>query len=227
MKGIVFDIQRFALHDGPGIRTTIFLKGCPLRCEWCHNPESFLLKPQYQNITVNGEKVRKLVGEEKSVEEVLSEVMKDKDYFEESGGGVTISGGEPMFQFEFTKALLKALKKENINTCLDTSGFAKWELFEEILPYIDLFHYDFKLADSAKHKKYTCQSNELIIQNLHNICEKQIPLILRCPIIPNVNDDDEHSLAIANLAKKYSHIEIDKLEYHDMARKKKEELVNP
>jgi len=226
MKGIVFDIQRFALHDGPGIRTTIFLKGCPLRCEWCHNPESFLLYPQYQKITVHGEKVRKLVGEEKSIDELIVEVLKDKDYFDESGGGVTISGGEPMFQFEFTKELLKRLKKENIHTCLDTSGFAKWELFEEILPYIDLFHYDFKLADSAKHKKYTGQNNELILGNLHKICKKEIPLILRCPIIPNVNDNEEHSLAIANFAKKYSHIEVDKLEYHNMARKKKSELEN-
>ena len=224
MKGIVFDIQRFALHDGPGIRTTIFLKGCPLRCEWCHNPESFLLKPQYQNITVKGKKIRKLVGEEKGVDEIISEVIKDRDYFNESGGGVTISGGEPMLQVEFTKAILKALKKENIHTCLDTSGFAKWELFEEILPYVDLFHYDFKLADSAKHKKHTGRSNELIIENLHKICERNINLILRCPIIPGVNDNEEHFRAIEKIAEKYPHIEIEKLEYHDMGRKKIEEL---
>ncbi len=224
MKGIVFDIQRFALHDGPGIRTTIFLKGCPLRCEWCHNPESFLLKPQYQNITVNGKKIRKLVGEEKGVDEIISEVIKDRDYFNESSGGVTISGGEPMLQFEFTKAILKALKKENIHTCLDTSGFAKWELFEEILPYIDLFHYDFKLANSAKHKKHTGQPNELIIENLHKICKKNIDLVLRCPIIPGVNDNDEHFSAIENIAEKYPHIEIEKLKYHNMGRKKIDEL---
>ncbi len=224
MKGIVFDIQRFALHDGPGIRTTIFLKGCPLRCEWCHNPESFLLKPQYQNITVNGEKIRKLVGEEKTVDELIFEVLKDKDYYDESGGGVTISGGEPMMQFEFTKSLLKAFKKEKIHTCLDTSGFAKWELFEEILSYIDLFHYDFKLADSAKHKKYTSQPNELILSNLEKICKLKKPFILRCPIIPNVNDNYEHNNKIAQFAKLYPHIEIDKLEYHDMGRNKISEL---
>ena len=224
MKGIVFDIQRFALHDGPGIRTTIFLKGCPLRCEWCHNPESFLLKPQIQNITVNGKKVRKLVGEEKDVGEIISEIIKDRDYYNESGGGVTISGGEPMLQFEFTKAILKALKKENIHTCLDTSGFAKWELFEEILPYVDLFHYDFKLADSAKHKKHTGHSNELIIENLHKISERNIDLVLRCPIIPGVNDNKEHFIAIEKIAEKYPYIKIEKLEYHDMGRKKMEEL---
>ena len=224
MNGIVFDIQRFALHDGPGIRTTIFLKGCFLRCQWCHNPESFLRKPQYKNITVNGEQIRKLVGEEKSVDELIAEIIKDRDYFDESDGGVTISGGEPMMQFEFTKELLKALKKESIHTCLDTSGFAKWELFEEILPYVDLFHYDFKIADSVKHKEKTGQDNILIIANLNKMCKLEIPLILRCPIIPNVNDHKEHSLAIANLAEKYPHIEVEKLEYHDMGRKKMSEL---
>ena len=129
-----------------------------------------------------------------------------------------------MMQFEFTKELLKALKKESIHTCLDTSGFAKWELFEEILPYVDLFHYDFKIADSVKHKEKTGQDNILIIANLNKICKLEIPLILRCPIIPNVNDHKEHSLAIANLAEKYPHIEVEKLEYHDMGRKKMSEL---
>ncbi len=224
MKGIVFDIQRFALHDGPGIRTTIFLKGCFLRCEWCHNPESFILQPQIQNIIIKGEKIRKIVGEERELEELITEVIKDRDYFEESGGGVTISGGEPMFQFEFTKALLQALKKENIHTCLDTSGFAKWELFEEIIPFVDLFHYDYKIENSEKHKKYTGQSNEIIIENLHKLCKREHNLILRCPIIPGVNDNEEHSLAIAKIAEKYPHIEVEKLEYHDMGRKKREQL---
>ncbi len=224
MKGIVFDIQRFALHDGPGIRTTIFLKGCPLRCDWCHNPESFLLKPQIQKKKINGKVVSKIVGEEKSVDEIILDVVKDRDYFEESGGGVTISGGEPMMQFEFTKEILNALKKENIHTCLDTSGFAQWELFEEIIPFVDLFHYDFKIANSAEHKKYTGQNNELILENLDKICKKEMPLILRCPIIPNVNDNEAHFIEIDKIAKKYPHIEVEKLEYHDMGRKKREEL---
>ncbi len=224
MKGIIFDIQRFALHDGPGIRTTVFLKGCPLRCEWCHNPESFLLKPQIQNITINGKKIKKTVGYEETIENLIPQLIQDKDYFVESGGGVTISGGEPMFQFEFTKAILKALKKEKIHTCLDTSGFAKWGLFEEVIPYVDLFHYDYKLADSAKHKQYTQQPNELIIENLYKLCERKVNLILRCPIIPNVNNDNNHTVNIANIAKKYPHIQIEKLPYHDMGRKKIDEL---
>ncbi len=224
MKGIVFDIQRFALYDGPGIRTALFLKGCPLRCEWCHNPESFLLKPQIQRISVGGKTVEKIVGKEMSVDDVIFEAVKDRDYFEESGGGVTITGGEPLLQFEFTKALLKSLKSEKIHTCLDTCGFAKWELFEELIPYVDLFHYDYKITDSLKHKKYTGKSNELIIENLFKLCERKVDLILRCPIIPGINDDDEHAFHIAQIAKKYPHIKIEKLPYHDMGRKKWDEL---
>ncbi len=225
MKGIVFDIQRFALHDGPGIRTTIFLKGCYLRCEWCHNPESFLLKPQIQRITVDGKIVEKVVGKEMSVLQVVSEAVKDKEYFEESGGGVTISGGEPMLQFEFTKAILMGLKKENIHTCLDTSGFAKWKLFEEILPFVDLFHYDYKITDSEKHKKYTGAPNELIIDNLHKLCKRDVDLILRCPIIPDINDDNVHLNAIADIVLNNPNITVEKLPYHDMGRKKWDELL--
>jgi pyruvate formate lyase activating enzyme len=229
LKGIVFDISTYSVYDGPGIRTTIFLKGCPLKCSWCHNPESQLLKAQvsYINekcilcgtcvkscpekaleikkdyIVVNflkcslcGECVEncpqgalELIGKERTVQEVLSEVLPDKPFFENSDGGVTISGGEPTLQFKFLIALLKAFQKNNIHTALETCGYFKPEYLDELIAHVDLFLYDLKHPDSKKHEKYTHVPNERILANFKYIVKHagSSHILVRIPLIPTVN----------------------------------------
>jgi glycyl-radical enzyme activating protein len=260
-SGTVFDIQRFALHDGPGIRTTVFLKGCPLSCIWCHNPESINPKPQlsyndekcvrcgkcvevcpvkahaisdgchaidFEKCTACGTCVEnclyealKMVGKAMPVEGVMEEVKKDQGYYENSGGGLTISGGEPMRQFEFIRELLKAAKAANIHTCLDTCGFAPVDQYKTILPLVDLFLYDYKATDPVSHKNFTGVSNELILTNLDFLMSKRATVILRCPLVPGMNDSDDHLKGIANLSIKYPQLKaIEIMPYHDMARDK-------
>ncbi len=261
MTGIIFDILRFSIHDGPGIRTTIFLKGCPLKCEWCHNPESQSFKPQLSfnaekclncfecvNACPNhvhkikdgihfvdwnlcksqGECVKvcssnalKIIGEKKSIIEIIEEVKKDIQYYKKSGGGVTISGGEPLAQFKFTKELLIALKHEGIHTCIDTCGFAKEEYYKAILPYTDLFLFDYKLTDSSKHKKYTNVDNDLILSNLNFLYKNNAEIILRCPIIPGINDNEKHFNGIKELIKKYPNLKaVELMPYHNLGKDK-------
>ncbi|OYT13869.1 MAG: hypothetical protein B6I19_02890 [Bacteroidetes bacterium 4572_114] len=168
MRGIVFDIKRFAIHDGPGIRTTIFLKGCPLKCWWCHNPESQDIKTftDVKTIVLDGAPFEKQeeIGKLMSVEELLEIIEKESVFYDESGGGVTFSGGEPLLQHEFLLEILKALKQKNIHTTVDTCGFAKWEIFEQIIDYTDLFLYDLKHIDQKKHKLFTGADNKQMIQ---------------------------------------------------------------
>ena len=258
----VFDIQRFALHDGPGIRTTIFVKGCPLNCLWCHNPESKKFEPQlsclFKNcvscgncvaacpngvhtITESGEhlidfakceccgkcveacynKVLKIFGTPMSTEEIMKTVMKDVSFYKTSNGGLTISGGEPMSQFAGTKELLAAAREKGLHTCLDTSGYAPTERYEEIMPYVNVFLLDYKLTDLEKHKKYTGVPNDIIKKNLDYIATHGGTIFLRCPVIPGINDDDEHFEAIAALSQKYDAIEqVNVMAYHDMAKGK-------
>jgi glycyl-radical enzyme activating protein len=259
--GIVFDIQRFALHDGPGIRTTVFLKGCPLNCLWCHNPESINPKPQlsyndekcaqcgkcvkvcavkahsinntqhqidYEKCTACGKCVEnclhdalKMVGKTMTVDEVMEEVIKDKEYYAQSNGGLTISGGEPMRQFDFTLELLKSAKAASIHTCLDTCGFAPVDQFQKIIPLVDLFLYDYKETDLDSHKKLTGVSNELILSNFDFLLSENAKVILRCPLVPGVNDSDDHLKGIAKISAKYPQIEaIEIMPYHDMGRDK-------
>ena len=158
MKGIVFDVKRGSVKDGPGIRTSVFFKGCPLRCIWCHNPESWLPEPEPDGTAV--------IGREVSVEALMKEILVDRIFYRTSGGGVTLTGGEPMMQFPFLRELLAAAKAEKISTALDTCGFAPWEEYREILGLIDLFLYDFKAADSIRHRELTGVENELILENL-------------------------------------------------------------
>ncbi|MBL8029197.1 MAG: glycyl-radical enzyme activating protein [Fibrobacteres bacterium] len=212
MDGLVVDILTSSLNDGPGIRTAIFLKGCPLNCKWCHNPESISPEPQiFKNIDGS----TRTYGELMSVESIVAKVIKDRPFFEQSGGGVTLSGGEPLFQYEFAKALLTAFKQNGIHTCLDTTGFISKEKLEQIAPLVDVFHYDFKHGDSSEHKKWTGVPNELILANLELLNSRRAKIILRCPIIPGVNDTELHFKHIAELAKKYTAIQkIDLLPYH-------------
>lgn len=223
MEGIVFDIQRFALHDGPGIRTTVFLKGCPLRCLWCHNPESQQFEPQ---VSIDREKpgsedAVKVIGTRMSVADVMREVQSDYDYYLNSGGGMTVSGGEPMAQFPFALELCKAGRAAGIHTCLDTSGYASRERFEEIAPWVDLFLYDYKATEPSAHRSLTGVSNEPILGNLDMLYRAGASIILRCPLIPGVNDTEEHLRGIAKLARKYPNLaRIELMPYHDMGNHK-------
>lgn len=261
MKGIIFDIQRFSLHDGPGIRTTVFLKGCPLRCIWCHNPESMKMAPQlsYKKAKCTDcmscvlacpnsahravEGLHKLdftrckfsgscvdacafgaltqIGREMTSEEIIAEVIKDHMYYENSGGGITISGGEPMLQFPFALELLKQARKLGIHTCMETSGYSATEKYHEILPFVDLFLFDYKATGEEHHKELTGVGQDLILANLEFLAKNGAHILLRCPLIPGINDQTEHLQAISMLSQKYENIEgVEVLPYHDYAKGK-------
>jgi len=219
-SAVVFDIQRCSLHDGPGIRTTVFLKGCPLRCAWCHNPESQSFEPQWMRGSTAGEP-GKMMGADMSVGEILDLLMLDRPYFEKSGGGLTISGGEPMSRFEFTLALLRAAKEAGYHTCLDTSGEAPWKCLAETLPLVDVYHYDYKATGAEPHRELTGVDGKRIRQNLDHLMESGASVILRCPMIPGINDSEEHLRAIAELGAAFPGLRIDVLPFHDMGRGKR------
>jgi len=224
--GMVFDIQRFSLHDGPGIRTTVFLKGCPLRCMWCHNPESGAARPQlayyasrcihcgsclkacpYGAITLDEARVLRdrcqscgrcarvcpaealeMVGKRQTVEEVLAVVLRDEPFYRTSGGGITLSGGEPLFQPEFSVALLMAAKESGLHTAIETCALAPWPKLEAMLPLTDLFMVDIKAVSPAKHRKLCRADNALILENVRRLSEAGVNLLLRAPIVPGLND---------------------------------------
>ena len=243
--GIVFDIQKFSVHDGPGIRTTVFLKGCPLRCSWCHNPESWHGAPELlydaekcvgcracASLCPRGchrfgedgahrldrgacvgcgacvERCRpgalELCGRVRTTAEVLHEVLKDKPFYDNSGGGLTVSGGEPLFQAAFTEELLRGAKAEGLHTCLETCGFAPWERLEALLPLVDLFLYDVKCVDAARHREFTGQDNALILENLSRLSRAGARLRLRCPLVPGLNDGESDLAALGRLAESLS-----------------------
>ncbi|MCB0589270.1 MAG: glycyl-radical enzyme activating protein [Phaeodactylibacter sp.] len=196
MKGLIFDIKRYAIHDGPGIRTTVFFKGCPLSCWWCHNPESRSPKPEkaIKTVRIGNTEFRReeTVGRYYSVQEVMAAILRDQVFMEQSGGGATFSGGEPMMQAPFLLALLKACKTEGIHTAVDTSGIAARAAFRRILPFTDLFLFDLKHLDDQKHREYTAASNRLILENLRLIAESGVDIWLRVPVIPGYNDDERN-----------------------------------
>jgi len=197
-EGIIFDIKKYAIHDGPGIRTTVFLKGCPLNCWWCHNPEGKKVGLETVLLKRNGNnsEVEKVLGMKVSVEEVMEEIIKDVVFYDQSGGGVTFSGGEPMVQVEFLSALLQACKESGINTILDTCGYAHSEEFDRICGLVDLFLYDIKIIDDTEHLKYTGESNKLILENLKMLSENGEKIEIRIPIVPGITDTEENLEAI-------------------------------
>lgn len=241
---MICDIQRFSLNDGPGIRTTVFLKGCPLSCKWCHNPEAIQPKAQilYYPQKCIGCAICELVcptgarrgipsapdrtkcigcgkcvqvcyagalvlsGRDASVSEILDEVREDIPYYAHSGGGVTISGGESLFQADFTAGLLAACRAEGIATAIETCLAAPYAVLEALLPLVDLIMADVKLADPQKHKQWTGMDNELILQNLKRLSGAGVPLIIRTPVIPGVNDTKEDIAAIAEIVRKVDHL---------------------
>lgn len=224
-KGIVFDIQRFSLHDGPGIRTTVFFKGCPLRCIWCHNPESWLMQPEWMTGKDEVGYRPKLTGREMSVAEVMEEVRADKSYYLNSGGGLTVSGGEPMLQLDFLAYLLEEAGREGIHTCVETSGFSERENFAKIKEVVDLFLFDIKYLDEEGHEKYVGVSNRTILHNLDYLYKEGTRILLRCPVIPGINDTDVHIEGIAALTEKYPGLEgVEIMPYHDMGKGKWEQL---
>lgn len=213
-KGIVFDIMKYAIHDGPGIRTTVFLKGCPLTCWWCQNPESQKLEPEkvagidrrkYFNLLYGKDK--DMIGHEVTVEQVMTEVEKDVIFYEYSHGGVTLSGGEPLMQPDFLLCLLKASKKRDIHTALDTSGYAPWAIFRSLLHYVDLFLYDLKLMDDSMHEKYTGVSNSIILENLEKLVQSKVNVVIRMPIITSITDKADNISAIGNFIESLNGIE--------------------
>jgi pyruvate formate lyase activating enzyme len=242
-QGIIFNIQRFTIHDGPGLRTELFLKGCPLRCKWCSNPESWMTYIQpgvYESKCISYEKCGlcetacpdkgilnfsegkltainrskctnclecynacpsdtiKQWGKSMSVEACMKEIRKDKGYYERSGGGVTVSGGEPLLQSDFVAGLFKACKEEGIQTCCESSFYTEWEEIEKILPYTDIMISDIKHMDTNVHKKYTGVGNDRILENLKRLVKEQKELILRIPVIPEVNDDMDNIKSTAD-----------------------------
>ena len=245
----IFDIERNSYVDGPGIRTTVFFKGCNLRCAWCHNPESQSPKPQmmfFKNKCTGCGKckekcpnhlescelcgkctlycphdAREICGKEYTVDEVMREILKDKVFYENSGGGVTFSGGECMLQIDFLEEILKACKQNGIHTAVDTAGNVPFDYFERIIPYTDLFLYDVKCFDAERHKLYTGMSNELILDNLQRLLVLKASVWARIPIIPSVNDSEEEMLNIKSFLSSYGVPEkIELLPYHAMGEHK-------
>lgn len=217
VMGRIFDIQRFSTHDGPGIRTIVFLKGCALRCRWCCNPES----QSYEIETMFQNGKPKIMGRDVTVKEVLSEVLQDRPYYNRSGGGITLSGGESLLQPDFAVALLKACKDNGVNTAIETTGFANAEVIERFLPYLDTVLMDIKHINSDKHKEFTKQPNERILENAKLIASKAKKLIIRVPVIPTFNDTVAEIAEIAAFASNLPNVdEIHLLPYHNMGRDK-------
>ena len=226
MKGVIFEIRRFTVHDGPGIRTTVFMKGCPLSCWWCHNPEGQFPQPEPWTRTekLDGKVFEKqmIIGQEWTASDLMTEILKDRVFFDESGGGVTFSGGEPLMQPAFLMEILSLCHKHGIHTAVDTSGFSPTEDLMKIAALTDLFLYDLKLLDDTLHVKYTGVSNRLILENLHLLLDLGKPVWLRHPVIPGINDTFGEKEKLKELLKQFSGkiSVINLLPYHSIARNK-------
>lgn len=265
IRGRIFEIERFAINDGPGIRTIVFMKGCPLQCQWCANPES--QKPYTQlmywinrcigckrcisrcpnralswdgsKIVIDRSKCVKCgtcaqacnsnalttVGEEKTVEEVMKIVSRDERFYKKSGGGVTFSGGEMLAQAEFVTQLAKACKEKGYHTCVESCGFAPWDKIAMLMNYIDVFLYDFKCMDSARHKHFTGVPNEGILNNYKNLLKHGKTVVTRVPVIPGVNNNMENFQALADFLLEYNPgCRMDLLPYHSLGVSKYDRL---
>ena len=233
MTALIFNIQRFSLHDGDGIRTTFFFKGCPLRCKWCHNPESWLAEPQTvfiqkkcrgcsdckQTDCVYG--AREIAGIPYSTAQLIAIADRDAEFYRNSGGGVTLSGGEVMLQSsDFLIELLRGLKQKGIDTAVDTCGHVSFAAFKNVLPYVDIFLYDIKFADNARHLQFTGHGNDLILSNLQKLSDMDTKLEIRIPVIEGVNSGDAEMDKIISLLKNIKAKKIRLLPYHTFGRDK-------
>lgn len=217
VKGRIFDIQKFSVHDGPGIRTIVFFKGCVLRCRWCCNPES--QRYEIEKMLVGGKE--KTIGRDVTVEEVLLEISQDRTFYRRSGGGVTLSGGEALCQPEFGSALLLALKENSYHTAMESMACAEFSTIERYLPNLDLYLMDIKHMDSGKHKAYTGRSNELMLENAKKIAGSGTKLIIRVPVIPGFNDTPGEIRAIVRFAAALPGVEeMHLLPYHRLGQDK-------
>jgi pyruvate formate lyase activating enzyme len=266
-SGTIFDIKKYSINDGPGIRTTVFFSGCPLSCLWCHNPESQSLTPELlyragrcllcgdcigacpegaislgessTSILTNRQKctrcqtcvttcysgAREFSGREVTVQEVMKDIEREIPFYDESHGGVTFSGGEPLMQPSFLSALLRACRAQEIHTIVDTSGFANWKVFEQIREDVDLFLYDLKHMDSRRHREVTGVPNEVILENLSRLSAAGTTCIVRIPLIPGLNDDEKNLLESGKFLASLSHIQsVELMGYHDIAQAKYEAL---
>jgi pyruvate formate lyase activating enzyme len=233
VKGIIFDIKRFAVHDGPGIRTTVFLKGCPLSCQWCHNPESIDTRPftSSKKVLVENEwfEHAEEIGVAYSVDEIMSILLRDRVFYDESDGGVTFSGGEPLMQPEFLAASLEACRREGLHTAIDTSGHIGRQYFDLIMPFTSLYLFDLKHCDPLKHKRSTGYTNEMVLSNLHFLVKSNKPVRVRIPVIPsfnhNENDMREIMLFLLSLPGKIE--QVDLLPYHTLGNNKYKRFAIP
>ena len=259
LTGFVFNIQRFSIHDGPGIRTTVFLSGCPLRCFWCHNPEGYKRQPQVQFfpelcilcgecLTICQQQAHKIDGElhtydrtrcarcgeciaaccaealqftaqEFSVPQVMEEVLRDQAFYDTSDGGMTLSGGDPLLQRQFSRAVLEESQRAGVHTAIETSAHCRWDDLEELLPWVDLVMMDIKHLDEDKHIKATGVSNQLILSNAQKLADTDIPLIFRIPVIPTVNDIPDEIGEIAKFISSLrdQNISLELLPFHQLA----------
>ncbi|MBQ9860357.1 MAG: glycyl-radical enzyme activating protein [Clostridia bacterium] len=217
-RGRIADIQRFSIHDGPGIRTIVFLKGCPFRCRWCCNPE--MQEFGIQTMMVEGKP--KVVGRDVTVDEVMQTVLKDRAYYRRSGGGLTLSGGECLAQPDFASALLQAAHEEGLNTAIESTGFADFEMIrQKILPHLDHYLMDIKHMDPAKHKAFIGQSNERVLENARKIAPIAKRLVIRVPTVPGFNDTPAEIQAIAEFAASLPGVEeLHLLPYHRLGQDK-------
>lgn len=267
-SGIVFDVRRFSIHDGPGIRTTVFLKGCPLRCAWCHNPESQSTEPELImrsnrclrcgacaeacpedaiRLDLGGpitdlarcercglcvdacfSGARELAGRELTMTQVMAEIERDRPFYDESGGGATFSGGEPLLQPEFLAELLRSCRAGGIHTVLDTCGYAPWAVLDRVRDHVDLFLYDVKTLDDGQHRTLTGVSNRVILNNLRSLSERGHSIILRVPLIPGINDDDGNIRSTGELAASLrSLVRVELLPYHRIGVEKYGRIARP
>lgn len=266
-EGIVFNIQHFSIQDGKGIRTTVFLKGCPLACQWCANPESQCINPELTyskktcincksclhqdmdhivnldkegNVIVHPDRAEHIwhyseicptqaltaMGETKTIKEVLDQVEKDAVFYKYSFGGITLSGGEPLLQADFAEALLKEAKKRYIHTAIETTGFAPYKNVKKVFSQLDFIIYDIKMMDDEKHKKYTGVSNQLILENFQRMRQdfSETPVLVRTPVIPGINDEQEDICAIRDFVKQFSNVSYELLKFHRLGEPKYEML---
>lgn len=233
MEAIIFDVRRFCVHDGPGIRTTVFFKGCPLKCLWCHNPESFISMVEQQTRTVylDGRifEIPQTIGHTYNVMDLVQELARDASFFDSSGGGITLSGGEPIMQTDFLTELVPILKQHGFHVALDTCGFAAENDFQRMVNLVDLVLFDVKHLNDERHKALTGVSNQLILRNLKWLRQSQKTYCLRFPVVPSCNDDEINLLLMEQLLVDHQgraealHL----LPFHGMARAKYQRMGIP